>query len=123
MKKVINGKMYNTETAERLAEWDNGRWGSFDACSETLYRKRNGELFLHGDGGCRSPYSKFSGDGLEVGSQAIIRQTMDKNRRQSVRLRKDRHIVIELNSIFSQFSMQNLVFVLIFAGQEGQKLS
>lgn len=72
MKKVINGKMYNTETAERLAEWDNGRWGSFDACSETLYRKRNGELFLHGDGGCRSPYSKFSGDGLEVGSQAII---------------------------------------------------
>ena len=60
---------------------------------------------------------------FEFWKTAIFRQTMDKNRGQSVRLRKDRHIVIELNSIFSQFSMQNLVFVLIFAGQEGQKLS
>lgn len=71
MKKVINGKMYNTETAERLADWDNGRWDSLDACSEILYRKCNGELFLHGDGGCRSPYPMFIGDGLEVGGGAF----------------------------------------------------
>ena len=72
MNKIINGKKYCTETAEKLAEWDNGRWNKFDACAETLYRKRSGEFFLHGHGGPRSPYSKFSGDGLEVGSQAII---------------------------------------------------
>ena len=71
MKKVINGRMYNTETAEKLAEWDNGRWGSFDACSETLYRKRNGELFLHGDGEARSKYAKPCEGGV-AGSQAII---------------------------------------------------
>ena len=46
----------------------------------------------------------------------------DKILGQSVHLKKDRHIVIELNSIFSQFLMQNFVFALIFAGQEGQKL-
>lgn len=60
---------------------------------------------------------------FEFWKTAIFRQTMDKNRGQSVHLKKDRHIVIELNSIFSQFLTQNFVFVLIFAGQEGQKLS
>lgn len=71
MKKVINGKMYNTETAEKLAEWDNGLWGNFKACAETLYRKRNGELFLHGDGGPMSIYAKPCEGGM-VGSQVII---------------------------------------------------
>lgn len=53
---------------------------------------------------------------------AIFRQTMDKNRGQRVHYKKDVHRVIELNSIFSQFLMQNFVFLLILAGQEGQKL-
>ena len=72
MKKVINGKMYNTETADLLATWDNGRWGNFDVLEEKLFRKRNGEFFLYGHGGPRSPYSKFSGDGLEVGGKSIM---------------------------------------------------
>ena len=71
MKKVMNGKMYNTETAEKLAEWDNGRWGSFDACAETLYRKRTGEFFLHGDGDAMSIYAKPCEGGV-AGGQAII---------------------------------------------------
>ena len=62
MKKVINGKMYNTETAEQLATWDNGRWNSFDICEEKLFRKRNGEFFLYGYGGPKSAYAQPDGD-------------------------------------------------------------
>ena len=43
MKKIINGKRYDTETAEKIGVWDNARSISdFDCCEETLYRKRTG---------------------------------------------------------------------------------
>ena len=46
MKKVINGKMYNTDTANACAAY-----GKEDFC-ETLLKKRTGEyfLFVEGDG-------------------------------------------------------------------------
>ena len=48
MKKIINGKMYNTETAKCLSEWCNGHYGDLTYVEETLYRKRTGEYFLYG---------------------------------------------------------------------------
>lgn len=58
MKKVIEGKRYDTETARKLGEWDNGLgYCDFSYCSETLYKKRTGEFFLLGDGGAASKYS------------------------------------------------------------------
>lgn len=43
MKKIINGKMYNTETATKLGDFWNGLSKSdFRQLSETLYRKKNG---------------------------------------------------------------------------------
>lgn len=52
MKKIINGKMYNTETATELGDFWNGLSTSdFRNLSETLYRKKNGEFFLYGQGG------------------------------------------------------------------------
>lgn len=55
MKKIINGRRYDTDTAQRIAEWDNGLpGGDLDYISESLYQKRTGEFFLHGDGGARS---------------------------------------------------------------------
>ena len=58
MKKVINGKRYNTETATKLAVFcadypkeDTHYW------EETLYRKLTGEFFLHGCGGWDSKYA------------------------------------------------------------------
>ena len=71
MKKVINGKMYSTETAECVGKWDNGCWGGFDPCAEALYRKRTGEFFLHGDGGAKSKYAKRY-DNFWYGGQQII---------------------------------------------------
>ncbi len=41
MKKIINGKKYDTETATRLADWNNGGY-----CKETLYQKHTGEYFM-----------------------------------------------------------------------------
>lgn len=45
MKKVINGKMYNTETAKRVGYvwYDNSRYARPE---EELYLKKTGEFFL-----------------------------------------------------------------------------
>lgn len=44
MRKVIKGKLYDTDTARMIAHWSNG-WGGSDYRSTTLYRKRTGEYF------------------------------------------------------------------------------
>ena len=64
MNKVINGKRYDTDTAREVGSWENmDDAGNFDYLSETLYRKRTGEFFLHCEGGARTPYASFSEDG------------------------------------------------------------
>lgn len=46
MRKVIKGKLYDTDKASQVAYWSNG-WGGNDYRNATLYRKRTGEYFLH----------------------------------------------------------------------------
>lgn len=46
MRRVMNGKMYDTETAREVGYWYNARSGS-DYRNKTLYRKRTGEYFFH----------------------------------------------------------------------------
>lgn len=59
MRKIINGKLYDTATATKMAEWSNaGSWNDFSHVEETLYRKKTGEYFLHGEGGARTQYAK-----------------------------------------------------------------
>ena len=72
MKKIINGKLYDTATAEFIGSYDNGGTPSdFDYVEETLYRKKNGEFFIHGMGGARSKYSVVSSDGWHSGGEKI----------------------------------------------------
>ena len=72
MKKIINGKVYNTETAKRVGAWDNGHFTSdHEYCSEDLYQKKNGEFFLHGEGGAMSKYATSYGDGIGYGNFII----------------------------------------------------
>lgn len=72
-KKIINGKLYNTETATLIGEWDNGyHISDFKYCEEKLYRKRTGEYFLSGEGGGLSQYSKSYGDNSWGYGYAII---------------------------------------------------
>ena len=77
MKKIINGKTYNTETAKKLANWDNEIYGSFDSIEETLYQKRTGEFFLAGEGGAstiRPPQKTAQKVGQELSPSPIPKQ-------------------------------------------------
>ncbi|MCL2140337.1 MAG: hypothetical protein FWH42_01465 [Dehalococcoidia bacterium] len=72
MFKVINGKRYDTSTAQEVASWDNGLGASdFHNYEETLYRKQTGEYFLYGEGGPMSPYRKSTGQNTWSGGAAI----------------------------------------------------
>lgn len=62
MKKIISKRKYNTETATEIGSWSSDAAVSdFSWYRETLYRKRNGEYFLHGEGHAASPYRRRSG--------------------------------------------------------------
>ena len=68
MKKVIEGKVYNTETAEELHDWSNHYpCSDFKACSESLYRTKKGAFFIAGSGGPLSSYAVPCGNGYGGG--------------------------------------------------------
>lgn len=58
MKKIINKKTYDTETAKPVCVYSYVFAGDFRKVTETLYRKKTGEYFLHGIGGPASKYPK-----------------------------------------------------------------
>ena len=68
MKKIINGKMYNTETAILLARRDSGyAYYDYRSFEEILYQKNNGEFFLYGTGGAMSRYAETVGGDIRGG--------------------------------------------------------
>lgn len=72
MKKVINGKVYDTKTAERVAEWDNGYpVNDFHHVDEELYRKKTGEFFTCGSGGPLTQYAEWHGNSGSGGERII----------------------------------------------------
>lgn len=76
MKKLIDGKLYDTDKADRLASWDNGFYGGdFHRCSEDLYVTAKGNYFLYGEGGAMSPYSEPSGTNGRTSGQDIVELT------------------------------------------------
>lgn len=77
MKKVINNKVYDTDTATYLAWWENQfHPGDFDWKREELYRKKTGEYFLHGEGGAMSEYARpadsSSGNWVQGGQKIVL---------------------------------------------------
>lgn len=78
MKKVIEGKLYNTDTADYLADWSSGIAGDLDYCEEVLYRTKKGVYFLYGCGGARSSYGKCCGHGEYCGGENISVLTEEK---------------------------------------------
>lgn len=76
MKKIINGKQYDTSTAKKLGmKWRN-EGNNLDYVCETLYQKKSGEYFLHGLGGARTCYAKRLWDGYGAGEE-IVPLTME----------------------------------------------
>lgn len=73
MKKIINGKKYDTDTAERIGYWENiPDVRDFSQYSEDLYRKKTGEFFLHGEGGPMTKYARSRGQNEWSGGEEII---------------------------------------------------
>ncbi|MCH5337995.1 MAG: hypothetical protein J1E03_04375 [Acetatifactor sp.] len=62
MKKIINGKKYDTETATLIGEYWNG-YGDFYCVLEKLYRKKTGEYFLYAEGGALTEYAEHYDNG------------------------------------------------------------
>ena len=72
MKKIISKRKYNTETATEIGSWSSDAAVSdFAWYEETLYRKRNGEYFLHGEGHAASPSRRRSG-GMWASGEDIV---------------------------------------------------
>ena len=77
MKKIINGKKYDTDTAKFLLSRSNNCTG-FSRCYEELYIRKTGEYFLYGEGGAMSKYSKSCGDNCWSGGEDILPLTEAK---------------------------------------------
>ena len=72
MKAIINGKRYDTDTAEFVHGWSNGRHnGDFKYLVENLYKTKSGIFFLHGDGGAMTAYATDCGDTRCEGEKII----------------------------------------------------
>ena len=79
MKKIINNKVYDTETAKKLGSWWNGQDG-FGEIAEGLYRKKTGEFFLHGRGGANTQYAEPAGTNWWSGGSRIMPMTFSEAR-------------------------------------------
>lgn len=76
MKKIINGRVYDTEKAKELGTYANyGSWRDFNHLEETLYRKKTGEYFLFGEGGPTTKYAEAEGQNSWTGGRRIMPMT------------------------------------------------
>lgn len=79
MRKIINGKLYDTNTAELIDTYYNEYPASdFKHYSEELYKKKTGEFFLYGEGGALSKYAKSCGTNSWTGGSALTPLTEEE---------------------------------------------
>lgn len=70
MRKIINGKRYDTETAELIHPWSNRRSRTdFRRRDKDLYRTPRGRWFLHHFGGPMTDCAERVGDNFGYGQQ------------------------------------------------------
>lgn len=72
MKKIINGKVYDTDKARRLGVDSYSDSRDFHHWSEVLYQKRTGEFFLYGEGGPMTKYAVSISNNSWSGGEKII---------------------------------------------------
>ncbi len=78
MKKIINGKKYDTETAKYIDERSFSNPRDFRYVYEALYRKKNGEFFLEYKGGSLSRYCVYVSLTGRVGGEGIRPLTIEE---------------------------------------------
>lgn len=59
MRKIINGKLYDTDTATYIDYKGEYNCRDFSSFYEELYRKKTGEYFLYGVGGPATKYAEY----------------------------------------------------------------
>ena len=67
MKKIIEGKTYNTETAKLLGVYQYLWKGDYHYCREELYRTKKGTYFIYGEGGALTGYARYYGNASSGG--------------------------------------------------------
>lgn len=86
MKSIINGKLYNTETAEYIEGITSGH-GARDVFyfEEELYRTKKGQFFICYDGGPMSKYGEWTGQqghgasGIKLLTEDEAKQWLEEN--------------------------------------------
>lgn len=73
MKKVINGKLYNTDGSTLIGSWDNGLGTSdFNCCEEALFKSPKGQFFLHGQGHGLTRWASRHGNASGWGEDIVL---------------------------------------------------
>lgn len=81
MKKVIEGKLYNTDTAVLLGKYANDYSKTeFGYVRESLYRTKSRAYFIHGEGGSLTKYALSCGNNTWCGGEKIIPMTREAAR-------------------------------------------
>jgi len=81
MRQIIDGKLYDTDTATELASWANTyNGGDFHSCEESLHRTKKGKFFLYGESGALGKYSVAVGNNGSGGGSALVPLTDDAAR-------------------------------------------
>ena len=80
MKKIINGRMYNTDTAKKLGSYQRSNERDFNYCYEALYVKKKGEYFVAGEGGPLTSYAHAVSGGGWTGGEDITPLTESEAR-------------------------------------------
>lgn len=72
MQRVNQRKLYDTNRAERIAQYaPNTDRGDYGYLIETLYKTPDGEYFLHCEGGAATEYAKPCGGGGQTAGEEL----------------------------------------------------
>jgi hypothetical protein len=72
MKRIIEGKTYNTDTATHVCELDcSAHRGDFGHHETALYRSPKGQFFIAGEGGPASMWARPAVGGGRIGSSGM----------------------------------------------------
>ena len=72
MKKVISGKVYDTDTSVCVGEIEHGYINDLNYIRETLYKSQRGNYFIHYVGGANTRYAVSKGNNWYSGSEGIL---------------------------------------------------
>ena len=78
MRQVIDGKRYDTETAEQVGSDSYSHYGDFQYWCEELYRTQKGNWFLYGEGGAKSKFAVAIGQNEIAGGNDITPLTKEE---------------------------------------------